>query len=155
MSISPIVDANYRLLPADLEGKPRQVVISNVTYQGIEEMSPVLHFVGQTKRLVLSAEQANRVIEIAGTPLFPQWIGTSLVLLPSTSKGESRILIEAPDKKPRASVMPHYVSEEQRGWYFAFVVVGFLLSLSMIYVAFNFAPLLAAFQELRDNWLLR
>jgi hypothetical protein len=50
MSISPIVDANYRLQAVDLEGMARHVVIANVTYQGVEEMTPVLHFVGQTKR---------------------------------------------------------------------------------------------------------
>src|SRR5688572_10671203 len=111
MSISPVIDANYRLQPADLESAARQVVISNVTYQGVEEMTPVLHFDGQTKRLVLSPEQAGQVIEITGTPLLPQWIGVALILQPYTTKGESRIDIRASGPKKRAASMPIYISE--------------------------------------------
>ena len=82
MSISPLVDADYRLYAADLAGMARQVVIANVTYQGIEEMRPVLHIEGQTKRLVLSPEQVNQLIEITGTALLSRWIG---IAIPSSS----------------------------------------------------------------------
>jgi hypothetical protein len=118
-------------------------------------MTPVLHFAGQTKRLVLSPEQAGQVIEIAGTPLFPQWIGISLILQPHTTTGESRIDIRAPGPKKRAPAMPVYISEDKRGWYFALSVVGILLCVSLLYAALNFATILTALQEMRDYWPLR
>lgn len=155
MSISPIVDANYRLQPADLEGVARRVVIANVTYQGVEEMTPVLHFVGQTKRLVLSLEQVGQIIDITGTPLFSQWIGLPIILQPHAERTESHILIKAVTPKLRGQPMPIYVSEDRRGWYLALSVVGLLLSTSIIFAALNMTTILAAMQQLRDNWPLR
>jgi hypothetical protein len=155
MSLSPIVDANYRLQPADLEGRARHVVITNVTYQGVEEMTPVLHFAGQSKRLVLSSDQVRQMIEITGTTLFPQWIGVSIVLQPRTTPKESFILIKPLNPRQRALPMPVYVSEDRRGWYLALTVVGLLLAVSILYAALNAATLLATVQQLRDNWPLR
>jgi hypothetical protein len=155
MSISPIVDANYRLHPADLEGVARRVVIANVTYQGVEEMTPVLHFVGQTKRLVLSPEQVGQIIDITGTPLFPQWIGVPIILQPRNDKNESLILIKAVTPKQRGQPMPTYISADRRGWYLALSVVGLLLSTSILFAMLNMTTILAALQQLRDNWPLR
>lgn len=152
MSISPIVDADYRLYPHDLDGIPRQVVIANVTYQGVEEMTPVLHFEGQTKRLVLTPEQVRELIEITGTVLYPKWIGLPVILQPHITRHESRIHIIPAGAKVRAQPMPTYVSEDQRGWILAMSVVGLLLSLSAIFVALNFNSLLTILQELRDYW---
>src|SRR4051812_25358162 len=127
MSISPIVDAGYRLQAADLEGAARQVVIANVTYQGVEEMTPVLHFIGQSKRLVLSPQQVGEVIEVTGTTLFQQWVGTSIILQPVVSKKESHILIQAVNPKRNAQSMPVYLPPDKRGWYLALTVVAILL----------------------------
>ncbi|HXF61764.1 MAG TPA: hypothetical protein VNK95_09105, partial [Caldilineaceae bacterium] len=80
MSISYFVDEKYRLQPADLQGWPRRVVIANVTFQGIEEARPVLHFAGQTKRLALSAEQTRQLIALTGSAQFSDWIGRAVVL---------------------------------------------------------------------------
>lgn len=155
MSISPVVDASYRLQPADLEGAPRQVVIANVTYQGIEEMTPVLHFEGQSKRLVLSPEQTGKLIEITGTALFRQWVGTAIILKPQTTKGDSTILIQAVNPKRRTRAMPVYVPEDRRGWYLALIVVGLLLLASIIYVALNANAILGGIQQLHDNLPMR
>jgi hypothetical protein len=155
MSISPIVDANYRLQAADLEGMARQVEIANVTYQGVEEMTPVLHFVGQTKRLVLSPEQVTQIIDITGSTLFAQWIGVAIVLQPPKSKSETHILIKPVNAKRRAQPMPTYVPDDRRGWYLALSVVAIFLTASILYAALNLTTLLAAVQQLRDNWPLR
>lgn len=155
MSISPIVDANYRLLPPDLEGAARQVVISNVTMQGVERMIPVLHFEGQTKRLVLNAEQVAQLVEITGTSLFAQWIGVSIILQPPSSKRDTQILIKAVTDKSRGQPMPVYVPEDRRGRRVSLIVVGLLLTASLAYAALNFTPILIAVQQLRDNWPLR
>ena len=155
MSISPIVDDNYRLQSGDLEGKARQVVIANVTYQGVEEMTPVLHFVGQSKRLVMTAEQVSQLIDITGTTLLPQWIGASIVLHPGKGTPTSPIAIKAITPNKRAQPMPVYVPEDKRGWYFSLTVVGTLLAASAAYAALNLTTILTAVQQLRDNWLLR
>lgn len=155
MSISPIVDAGYRLHPVDLQGIARQVVIANVTYQGVESMTPVLHFVGQSKRLVLTPEQVAQMVEITGTPLFPQWIGIGVILQPRKITGQTFIQIKAITPKQRGQPMPVYVHEDKRGWRFALIVVGSLLAASSLYVAINLTSLLTAIQELRANWPLR
>lgn len=155
MSISPIVDANYRLQPADLEGAARQVTIANVTYQGVENMTPVLHFMGQTKRLVLSPEQVTQMVEITGTPLFPQWVGVPIILQPKKSQGQTTIQIKAVTSRQRGRPMPVYMTEEKRGWRLALVVVGGLLTISSIYVVMNLSTLLTIIQELFNIWPLR
>jgi hypothetical protein len=155
MSISPIVDAGYRLHADDLQGIARQVVIANVTFQGVESMTPVLHFVGQSKRLVLTPEQVAQTIEITGTSLFPQWIGIELILQPQKSKSQTSIVIKAVTPKQRGQPMPVYVHEDKRGWRLALIVVGSLIAASSLYVVLNITSLLAVIQELRDNWPLR
>ena len=155
MSISPIVDANYRLHPPDLEGAARRVVISNVTMQGVENMTPVLHFDGQTKRLVLDAEQAAQLVEITGTSLFAQWIGVAVILQPRTKKGHSQILLKAITAKERGQPMPVYMPDDKRGWRLSLIIVGILLTASLAYAALNMTTLLQAVQQLRDYWPLR
>jgi hypothetical protein len=154
-SISPIVDTNYRLLPADLQGETRRVVISNVTYQGVEEMTPVLHFAGQTKRLVLSPEQVKQMMEITGTVLYPRWIGTAILLQPPKRADEDRIKIAPVTSNQSGKPMPVYVSEDRRGWILAFGGVGIVLVVSLTVAALNFETLLATVEQLRDNWPLR
>lgn len=154
MSISPVVDANYRLHPTDLDGAPRRVIIANVTYQGIEEMTPVLHFVGQTKRLVLSAEQVEQVIAITGTLLYSRWVGTPLILSPDTVGQATTISIQ-PVSGRRGQPMPVQLSEDRRGWILALTVVSILLLISATFAILNLETLLASLQLLRDNWPLR
>jgi hypothetical protein len=155
MSISPIVDADYRLQPADLAGSARRVVISNVTYQGVEEMAPVLHFAGQTKRLVLSHEQVEQMLDITGTILYPRWIGVPILLFPPAAIDGAQIQIKAVTARQRGSPMPVYVSEDRRGWILALSVVGLLLSTSILYAALNIDAILAGIEQLRANWPLR
>jgi hypothetical protein len=159
MSRSPIVDADYRLHAADLAGQPRQVIIANVTYQGVEEMVPVLHFEGQTKRLVLSGEQAAQLLAITGTVLHQRWIGLPLILQPPkhlpNADDPAEITIHAPAANVRGQPMPVVISEDRRGWYLALSVVGLLLSASMVFALLNLDSILATLQLLRDNWLPR
>jgi hypothetical protein len=155
MSTSPIVDANYRLQPADLEGAARQVVIANVSFQGLEAMTPVLHFAGQSKRLVLSPEQVREMVEITGTTLFPQWIGVPVVLKPETVQKQTTIHLKAATSNLRVRPMPVAITDDKRGWRLAFIVVASLLFLSTLYALLNASMLLPIIQQLRDNWLLR
>ena len=159
MSISPIVDAEYRILPTDLEGHTRRVEIANVTYQGVEAMTPVLHFVGQTKRLVMTPEHAKQMLEITGSILHAQWIGVTIILQPRITKQESRILIHPVSRKRRGQPMPIYVLDDRRGWLLALSIVGILLAISLTLANIDLNILLDTFlttlQQLRDNWPLR
>jgi hypothetical protein len=73
----PIIETQYRLHPADLDGKPSKAQIANVTFQGIEAMQPVLHFTGHAKRLTLTPAQSRQMVTITGTTIVTQWIGAS------------------------------------------------------------------------------
>lgn len=163
MSISPIVDAEYRILPADLEGQTRRVEIANVTYQGVEAMTPVLHFVGQTKRLVMTPQQATQMLEITGSILHDQWIGVTILLQPRITKQESLILIQPVSRKSRGQPMPIYLSDDRRGWLLALSIVGILLTISLTLANINLGTVVNTvldtlqtyLQQLRDNWPLR
>ena len=67
MSLSELVDEGYRLDAADLQGRASRVTISNVSYQGVEEMNFVLHFEDIPKRLMLSHDQWEQLVEATGT----------------------------------------------------------------------------------------
>lgn len=149
MSISQPVDERYRLTVDDLAGRPRQVRIANVTTQGLEELVPVLHFEGITKRLVLTPAQSQQMIRASGSTIFADWVGRSLVLQPRRVAGEPQIAIQPTGGSVYGHAMPTPRTDDQRGWRLAWIVVGLLALASLTYIAFNlslfdtyFAPLL-------------
>ncbi len=46
ISISDTIDVRYRLQPEDLGGKARPVFVRNVTLEGVEGLTPLVHFEG-------------------------------------------------------------------------------------------------------------
>jgi hypothetical protein len=138
-----------------LQGTARLVEIANITYQGVEEMTPVMHFAGQTKRLVMSPQQVQEMLEITGTILYPHWIGTRILLQPKSSGDHTSISISAPSATRRGQPMPAFVSEDRRGWYLALSVVGILMAASVAFALLNLETVIASVQLLRDNWFLR
>jgi hypothetical protein len=141
MSISSSVDERYRLYATDLNGRPRHVVIANVTYQGLEEVNPVLHFVGQSKRLVLTPAQCHQMVLLTGTALFIEWIGRPIILKPdATNPGAIEL---ASPTALRASVMPVERTDNQRGWRLAWLVVGLVATASALYWVINLSGLSA------------
>lgn len=137
MSLSPLVDERYRLTLADLEGRPRRLRVANVTTQGVEELVPVLHFEGTTKRLVLTPAQSRQLIAITGSAIFANWIGQTLVLQPRRSGGEMQINIQPPDGPIRGHSLPAPRTDDQRGWRLTLIVVGLLALASLVAIAFN------------------
>ncbi len=135
MSLSTTVDSLYRLQSADLDGAARRVVISNVTYQGIEQMTPVLHFKGQSKRLALSAHQVSQLIELTGTSLFEQWVGRTIILVPPRHRYANEIQVASPATQTNAQNMPVGLRNDRREWRFALAVVGAVTLFSAAYVA--------------------
>ncbi len=111
MSISETIDEKYRLHVDDLSGRDRQLIVSNVSYQGIEEMRPVLHFEGLTKRLVLTRDQGFEMVRLTHTPVPSDWIGQTVLLSPAPMGGEPAIVIESASRNTRrlflARRLPH------------------------------------------------
>ncbi len=154
-SISPIVDTAYRIQLDDLAGATRQVEIANVTFQGVEALAPVLHFQGQTKRLVMTPEQVAQMVEITGTVLMARWIGTKILLHPHTQGDEQRIEIRAVTARHRGRAMPTYVSEDTRGWIVSASVVGLILCASLVALLLNPTVIGEVWQLIVENLPVR
>ena len=105
MSRSAVVDQRYRLQPADLAGSQQRAVIRQVSFQGLEEMTPVLHLAGPlTKRLTLDADQRRELIATLRSSLCDDWIGQPIELRPGQRDAAPAILIASP-------TTPHRVRE--------------------------------------------
>lgn len=102
MSISDDVDSKYRLHPTDLGGRPRTALICRVGYEGVEEMTPLLHFEGIARPLALDAEQRIQMAGIARSTLTADWVGMALVLRPAREGGEETIRLLALDARSGA-----------------------------------------------------
>lgn len=97
MSLSPLVDELYTLRPVDVGHAPLRVTINNVSLQGVEEISPVLHLNEfPTKRLVIDSTQSQTLIQMTGSPLFASWIGQKIELTTVTQAGLTNIVLSAP-----------------------------------------------------------
>ena len=100
MSRSPVVDQQYRLQPYDLHGIAMRAVIQEVTFQGLEEVAPVLHFASEpAKHLVLDNELRRELIAIVQSSLCEDWIGQAVELRPVQQGGKVRIGLVAPGRQ--------------------------------------------------------
>ena len=96
MSISPIVDEHYRLHPSDIGRGSIQVTVQNVSWQGVEQLHPLLHLREfPQKRLLLNQPQVQSIIEIVGSTLAQDWIGHRLVLAVQYQSGEPVITLHS------------------------------------------------------------
>jgi hypothetical protein len=91
MSISDVIDVRYRLMPNDLGGKPRQVFVRSVTLQGVEELTPLVHFEGFGRPLALDLDQRMQMATIAHSAILSDWIGATLILQPDRLAGSETI----------------------------------------------------------------
>ena len=106
MSRSQIVDQHYRLQSADLQGVPVQAMITAVSFQGLEELAPILHLAdGSFKRLALTPEQRQALIRVTQSTFCADWVGCQIELQPSVEQGHARLLIVVPGS-PRLRYRP-------------------------------------------------
>ena len=97
MSRSQIVDQRYRLQSIDLQGVPVQVVITAVSFQGLEELAPVLHLAnGSFKRLALAPEQREALIRVTQSTLCTDWVGCQIALYPGIAQTPADVVIVSP-----------------------------------------------------------
>jgi hypothetical protein len=95
MSLSEVVDEQYRIGVEDLHGREREWIVANISYQGLEDMVPVLHFEGMTKRLVLDQEQSRQMVALTRTALPEEWIGAHIRVTPRRKADSDGIDITA------------------------------------------------------------
>lgn len=106
MSISPTIDNHYRLTPQDLGRRDHVVTISNVSWQGVETLSPLLHLHEfPTKRLALDAIQQQEIIQIFGSYSREDWIGQRVMIAAQSDHDQLRVHLFAAtnredDKRP-------------------------------------------------------
>jgi hypothetical protein len=164
----PVVDRLYRLQPADLGGlhaRPRDAIVRFVGTQGIERPSPVLHFEGIAKPLVLDRSNVAAITRIAGSPLQRDWVRRKLVLA-VTIEGQAPVIrLFAPGdpalrdlqrksmRVERAQARREYLRRALRA---AVLFAGLLAAAFVaIYLVENWAALLAAalaaFDALRNS----
>jgi hypothetical protein len=94
MSISPVIDEHYRLRPADVGRSGVHVTVQNVSWQGVEQLQPLLHLREfPQRRLLLNQQQVQSMIEIVGSALAQDWIGHRLLLIAEYDDGELVITI--------------------------------------------------------------
>jgi hypothetical protein len=105
MSFSAVVDSRYRLTAADLEGKARVLMVTRVSYQGVENLQPLLHFEGVNKPLALDAEQRATIIRLARSSATSDWVGVLVKLWPIYANGRQRIVLSGhEERQPSSSV---------------------------------------------------
>ena len=104
MSQSEVIDRQYRLLPNDLAGKPRKVIVRGVTVEGVEFVTPLIHFEGVGRPLALDAAQRIEMARIARSTILADWVGASLVLQPVRDKGQERIRLRTLEDAGRLEV---------------------------------------------------
>jgi hypothetical protein len=102
MAKSEIVDAKYRVHADDLNGQRHEWVIANVTYEGLEELSPVLHIEGLTKRFVLDQEQSHQMMSLTHSFIPDDWVGARIWVAPTVTAEDEKILITSADMPERS-----------------------------------------------------
>lgn len=150
VSLSEIVDHGYRLLPEDLGGRSHRVIIANVTYQGIEEMTPLLHFAGQPKPLALTPEMAQRLTTMTQTSLRTAWIGQEIIIQPQLGD-EGPIIAILPRDAVRARAVMAPITRptaDARGWRMALGIVAALIIAAAAYTYVYLPQLQATWIEL-------
>lgn len=81
MSTAPVIDVRYRLRPEHIGRSGVYVTIQNVSWQGVEQLAPLLHFREfPDKRLLLDPQQQHTLIHLTGTTETQRWIGQTLLL---------------------------------------------------------------------------
>ncbi|MCB0104956.1 MAG: hypothetical protein KDE53_03590 [Caldilineaceae bacterium] len=136
MSLSPTIDSRYRLTPRDLGRRDHLVTIQNVSWQGVETLTLLLHLREfPTKRLVLDAIQQQELIHIVGTYHTTEWIGRQILIAAQSDSDQLRIhlfAVTAPPQKPQLHIPTEIPIPENIG---ATVILLLILLLLFLLVA--------------------
>ena len=104
MSLSDVVDRRYRLNAAALEGRVRSAIVCSVSYEGVEDLRPLIRFEGLGRPLALDPVQRLDMARITHSTLLADWVGASVLLRPVRSDGHETIRlvgVEELERLPR------------------------------------------------------
>ncbi len=119
------------------------MIIANVTYQGIEEMTPVLHFAGQPKRLALTRPMAQQLTAATGTSLRAAWMGREILLQPQMGPEGPTIEILPAQGSRASTTIPPRLGPDEHGWRTALAIVLVVAIAGAVYT-YVFLPQLQA-----------
>lgn len=147
MSRSAIVDQRYRLQAADLSSSVWRVAIHSVSWQGVEELTPVLHFdAAALRNLALDASQRRDLIRATQSSLCSDWIGRSVELRRTGSADGVTISIRPPTPK-RVYRPPRLRAQSKPDWPALLWLALFLLAMLALFWLNNSAD---AFQSILE-----
>jgi hypothetical protein len=87
------VQRRYRLQPDDLAGKRVEATITNVTIEGLESLTPVLHFDRIAKPMILTPGDADDLAYITRSAVMEEWIGQTISIAPIDTEDGVRLAI--------------------------------------------------------------
>lgn len=106
-NINEAFPSNY-LKAADLKGASPVVTMDRVDMEDVgqsKERKAILYFVGKDKGLILNKTNANKIIELTGTPITEEWQGCQIRLYSATVEFQGApveaIRVKAVSVKPR------------------------------------------------------
>ena len=92
-----IVKASYRLKPPELHHRHTRALIRSVGMQGLETLTPLVHFDGILKPLLLHPDDVALLQEYTGSSLFANWEGREVVVEKLMLDGVESIRLRRPD----------------------------------------------------------
>lgn len=97
MSRSRVVDQRYRLQAQDLGATSVVVTICNVSYQGLEQLTPLLHFDGYPGKIFApDQQQCSDLVRLTHSKLCSEWVGHTILLRTTQQYGVKTLVIDAP-----------------------------------------------------------
>jgi hypothetical protein len=96
MTRSRVIDQRYRLQAKDIGSTPVVVTICNVSFQGLEQLTPLLHFTGYPgKVLAPDQQQCRDLVRLTRSALCSEWIGHTILLRTTQQNGATTLVIDA------------------------------------------------------------
>lgn len=88
MNINEAFPSNY-IKASDLKGQTVAVVISHVDMEEVgrtQDRKAVVYFEGKDKGLVLNKTNANKIIQLTGSPVTEDWRGARIAIYPTQTE---------------------------------------------------------------------
>ena len=129
-----IIQTRYRLQPQDLAGRRMDVTITNVTIEGLESLTPVLHFDGIEKPMALHPGDANDMARITHSAVLHEWIGQTVSIASIDTGNGPRLAIFSPEQQMLDQPLSRSPQVESRLRQWRTVLYALLLLLIVLFV---------------------
>ncbi|MBK8049773.1 MAG: hypothetical protein IPK16_23300 [Anaerolineales bacterium] len=146
-----IVGMRYRLQTTDLPEIPLRTRVRAVSGQGVENVAPLLHFIGVAKPLVLGAANIAAMIRITGSPAYDDWIGCEVQIYRG-QEGEEPVVRIASALEPVTPARAYLPAEPQtaqrsirRRWPALLLLLAVAIALIVVYLIDNWAQVAPLF----------